>query len=173
MKKILYILRHAKAEAGSATQDDHERGLMERGVNAALAMGEYMQKQNIVPDRVLCSTAVRAKETWRYVGEHCTPKHPVEYIPKLYMASANEIRGVLAKLPDAVSSALVVGHNPGIHQLALKLALDGDDALLDTLSIKYPTCTLTAIAFDDPWSELSGGTLERFITPKMLGIEAK
>ena len=67
-KKTLTLLRHAKAEAGTATQDDHQRGLMERGMEAAEAMGKHMLRHGIMPDKVLCSTAERAVKTWEYLS---------------------------------------------------------------------------------------------------------
>lgn len=174
LEKILYILRHAKAEGGGANQEDHERGLVERGVEAALAIGEYMQQHAMVPDKILCSTAVRAKETLRYVDQQQTSSTPVEYLEKLYMASANEMLGIVSKVSDDVRSLMLVGHNPGMHQLCLKLAAHGDEASLDTLHIKYPTCTLTAISFAGSWSDIAQvqGMLKCFVTPKMIGVGA-
>ncbi len=63
-QKTLYILRHAKTETGNAAQEDHERAINERGIEAARLMGKYLARHGILPDQVLCSTAERATQTW-------------------------------------------------------------------------------------------------------------
>jgi phosphohistidine phosphatase len=171
MKKTLYILRHAKAETGLAHQDDHSRKLVERGVEAAQIMGAYMFRQGIRPDKVLCSDAVRTHQTWSNIeGIYPTPLN-VEFSRKIYLASANEMLGALAKLPNPLSSVLVIGHNPGVHQICLKLAKEGDEDLLDAMHLKFPTCALAVIELGDiTWSDIMdvSGRLVDYVTPKML-----
>lgn len=170
MRKTLYILRHAKAEAGSVTRDDHQRTLTDRGLAAAETMGKYMMRHGIQPDKILCSTAERAMTTWERVQEAYKKPPPVEYSEKLYLASANEILRIVAETPEATTQVLLVGHNPGLHQLCLKLAKEGEEELLNTLTLKFPTCALAAIAFDGHWKEIAKarGLLTRFITPKVI-----
>jgi phosphohistidine phosphatase len=169
--KTLYILRHAKAETGSATQDDHTRRLMPRGIDAAHVIGSYAVRNGIKPDAVLCSTAARAQETWQFVQMEFGAEIPTQFFDKLYLASANEMLNVIAQVPDNVSSLLLVAHNPGLHQLCVQLAKKGDAQLLDTLMIKFPTCSLAGIALDiTAWSQAprAQGTLKTFVTPSML-----
>lgn len=170
-KKTLYILRHAKAETGASYQDDHQRGLTERGVEAATLMGKYMLRHSITPERVLCSTAERACATWQHVQAVFKEKLPVEYSERLYLSSANETLNLIASTPEEVGSLLVVGHNPGFHQLALALSATGEEALLDRLVLKYPTCAFTAINLGETaWSNIAKtkGELTLFVTPASL-----
>ncbi len=170
MQKTLYILRHAKAETGLPYQDDHSRKLVERGVEAARIVGAYMFRKGIKPDKVFCSDAARTRETWAQIeGVYHSPN--VEYTRKLYMASANEMLQTLTMLPEAVKSVLLIAHNPGVHQICLKLAHDGDSNALDVMFLKFPTCSLAIIDLGDvKWGDVvnANGHLVDFITPKML-----
>jgi phosphohistidine phosphatase len=169
-EKTLTILRHAKAEAGSASQNDHERALTHRGIEACHVIGEYMAKQGLTFDRVLCSTAVRARQTWEEVQRFYKTSAPTAHEKKLYLASGNEILNLLSHMPEPVNSLLIIGHNPGLHQLAVKLAGTGDSVLLDRLALKFPTCALAGLMLDPPWKKIphARGRLLEFITPKML-----
>jgi len=173
-QKTLYILRHAKAETGAPSQDDHQRVLNERGIEACDIMGKYLHRHHILPERVLCSTAERTSETWMRIQESYPRPPLVEYSEQLYLASANEILKIIAQVPDSVNSLLVVGHNPGLHQLSLKLAKAGDEKLLDILVLKFPTCSLATIGFSGTWADLAKarGELKGFVTPKMLSSVA-
>lgn len=170
-QKTLYILRHAKTEAGSAHQDDKSRRLVERGINAAQITGAFLYRQRIHPDKVICSDAVRTRQTWEQMESVYHDVQNVEFTPKLYLASANEMTGLLAGLPDAVKSVMLIGHNPGVHQLCLKFAKSGDEDLLDEMHLKFPTCALAMIDLGETaWDDLAHvrGTLVDYITPKML-----
>lgn len=172
MQKYLYILRHAKAETGAPAQDDHTRSLTDVGRNAAHAMGEFFHRQGVRLDKVICSTAVRARETWDSVMETYGQQPPLEYSDRLYLASVNEMTQLLAQLDESATRVMIVGHNPGLHQFCLKLAKSGTPALMDTLHIKFPTCAFAAIALGEtPWRELAHahGELKAFVTPSMLG----
>ena len=169
--KRLYILRHAKAETGSPSQDDHERGLVEQGFAACDVMGKYIKNQAIVPALILCSTAKRALETWKLVKNSSKINAPEEVTDRLYLASANEILGQLASMPETVDSVMIVGHNPGLHQLCLALAKKGDEGLFDRLHLKFPTCALASIDLGEvAWRDIasSDGVLKAFITPRIL-----
>lgn len=171
-QKILYILRHAKAEAGNPHQDDHERHITAVGVDAALAMGKYFVQQHVRPDFVLCSTAVRARETWDTVAQSYSDPMPVQLSDRLYLASVNETMQLLAATDEKIQRLMIVGHNPGLHQFSLKLAKSGTGELMDTISIKFPTCAFAAIALGDaPWKDIAHmhGELKAFVTPSMLG----
>jgi phosphohistidine phosphatase len=173
-QKILYFLRHAKAETSSSTAEDHERGLTERGIEACAIMGRYLVHQVIVPDKVLCSTAQRAEETWKLVEKAYKKAPPVEFYEKLYLASANEILNLIAQVPEEVEKLMLVGHNPGLHQLCLQLAKSGDSKLVAALIIKFPTCAVASIAFDNmSWVDIARmkGELTGFVTPKMLATK--
>lgn len=171
-QKILYILRHAKAETGSAQQDDHDRHLTQRGMDAARAMGQHFTQLGVRPDMVLCSTAARAKETWQMVREASGRDVPEEYSERLYLASVNETFQLISQMREEVRRLLIVGHNPGLHQFSLKLAKSGNGQLLDTLGIKFPTCAFATVALGDTlWKDIAfaHGELKGFVTPSMLG----
>ncbi len=171
MAKILYVLRHAKAEAGFSNQADHSRRLVERGIEAAQITGAYLFRQQIKPEAVICSDAARARETWRQIEAIYSSPLNVEFTAQLYMASAGELFRYLSGLPDNINSALIIGHNPGLHQLCLMLAADGDEDILDAMHLKFPTCALAAINLGDiSWHDIeqSTGKLIDFVTPKML-----
>lgn len=170
MQKTLYILRHAKAESGSGATGDHERGLIERGLRDAEAMGRYMAKAGIRPDKILCSTARRATETLAQLQTGYGAALPDERTGALYLASANAMLNLIAATEESVEKLMIVGHNPGLHQLAAKLAATGDEAQLDALSLKFPTCTLAAISFDVSWTAVprAPGRLEILVMPEML-----
>ena len=169
-QKIIIILRHGKAEVGSAGQDDRARVLVNIGIEAAKTMGNYLRKQGKKPDLALCSTAARTRETLQYV-QQAFGELKAEYSDKLYLASGGEMLNVLAGLSEDVKCVLIVGHNPGAHQLCLKLAKHGDEDMLDTMHLKFPTCALAVIAVNTPWHDIghTRGTLLDFATPKMLG----
>lgn len=169
-QKVLYLLRHAKAEPGSSGKDDHERRLIARGIRASEAMGKYMADACIRPEKILCSTAARARETCDLISASHKGRGEIIYIDRLYLASANEALQLIAKTPDSVHSLMVVGHNPGFHQLAASLAQEGDKALLSRLHLKFPTAALAIIAFDGVWKDIgrTRGTLQGFIMPDSL-----
>lgn len=170
-RKTLTILRHAKAESGSATQDDHDRALTERGQVAATAIGNFMARHHMAFDLVLCSTSRRTRQTFDQL--QIEPAPPVEYSERLYLASANEIISVLAQTPVAVKDMLLIGHNPGLQQLCLKLSKHGDEDLIDTMAIKFPTCALATIAIGENWQDVlqPNGELLEFLTPKALALQ--
>ncbi len=171
-QKILYILRHAKAETGAASQDDHDRRITQRGLEAASAMGHFFTRQGIRPDAVICSTAVRARETWAEVMNAYGRDVPTEFADRLYLASVNETMQLIAQANENVQRLLIVGHNPGLHQFSLKLAKSGAQELMDTIGIKFPTCSFAAVALGDaPWKDIAHmhGELKAFVTPSMLG----
>jgi phosphohistidine phosphatase len=169
--KTLYLLRHAKAETGSATLDDHERGINQQGLDACVVIGKYITEAGISPDLVLCSTAKRAKTTWALVREASKNTSKQEFTDMLYLASANEVVKQLMCLPESIHSVMVVGHNPGLHQLSLDLSKKADDATIDRLMLKFPTCALATIDLGETsWEGMAQahGSLKAFVTPRFL-----
>lgn len=170
-KKTLYILRHAKAETGSANQEDRDRELAPRGIEAARIMGQFMAARGIRPDKVLCSTSARTRQTWALAQQTYGEKLPVEFTDKLYLASVDQLLDVMAATPDEIGKLLIIGHNPDLHQLAFKLARTGDEQLLRLLAMKFPTGAFAAIGLDNTaWHDVAKahGRLEMFASPKIL-----
>jgi phosphohistidine phosphatase len=166
-QKTLYILRHAKAEAGAPTQDDRSRALTDHGRAEAAAIGRHFQTHAIRPQQVLCSTALRACQTWAQVEAALAEKPLVDYRDQLYLASPQDMLSAIAATPDTVNQLVLVGHNPGLHQLCLQLATTGEAAVLDGLTLAFPTCALAAITFEGAWhnSPTAKGELKDFIMP--------
>ncbi|MBZ9601690.1 SixA phosphatase family protein [Phyllobacterium chamaecytisi] len=166
----LMLLRHAKSDRPDNV-DDHARPLAERGRRACPLMGAYMVEQGLVPDLAMISTARRTMETWELIRA-AFPKDITQIDEaRIYDASAKAILDVIHETPPDVKALLVVGHNPGLHELALKLIRTGSQQNLSRLQQKYPTAALVVIDFDaSKWNVTSEGTgqLERFVTPKSI-----
>ena len=167
----LILLRHAKAERAVPGASDRDRALIDRGRKDAGKIGAYMAGHALVPDRVLISTAARCQQTWKAAAGAFKPSPAATSAEKLYDATQHDILAAIKEAPAAAHSLLVVGHNPGLHELALMLIASGDVDARERLREKLPTCGLVIIdfAFDD-WGRLHphAGRLERFVSPKSL-----
>jgi phosphohistidine phosphatase len=154
--KRLYLLRHAKSSWKDTSLPDHDRPLNGRGRRAAKAIARYMQEHGIEPELVLCSTARRARETLDRIEPAAGTVH---LEPDLYAASAHALLARFRGVPDTVESVLLIGHNPGLQDLALDLARPGPAA--DELAAQYPTAALATLAFESSsWRNLDRGTAE-------------
>ena len=167
LMRRLMILRHAKSDWPFGV-DDRERPLAKRGRKACPLMGRYMADEALVPDLAVVSTARRARETWKLTR----PAFGREIVrldePRIYEASAGAILDVIRETQPGVRTLLLVGHNPGMHDLALKLVGEASQSDLARLRLKYPTAGLVVIDFKIAhWSDASEGLgrLERFETP--------
>jgi len=169
-RRIL-LLRHAKSAWDEPGLDDFDRPLAPRGRRAAAVMGVYLRDEDLVPDLVLCSAALRAKETWEIAAHELAKPPAIEHDPELYMVTAERLLKRLRKLPATVLTVLVVGHEGGVDVLARRLVGDGAAPLRRRLGEKFATASLAVIAatFDD-WAALQekSGTLTRFAAPKDL-----
>ena len=144
----LLLLRHAKAEPGEAA--DHDRDLDARGRRDAEALGHEMRRQGLSPHLVLCSSALRARHTARLLGAF-DPTPSTQETAALYLAAPDALLSALRAVPEDVHTLLLVGHNPGLHGLALHLAgPQATQALRDGL----PTCTLACFSVGTAWSGL-------------------
>jgi phosphohistidine phosphatase len=156
--KRLYLLRHAKSSWKDTSLHDHDRPLAGRGRRAAKAIARHMRAHDMEPELVLCSTARRARETLEGI-EPSLAAAAVEVEPDLYAASAPALLERLRSLPDTVKSVMVIGHNPGLQELALELARPASAA--SELAAKYPTGALATLAFEaSSWQELDRDTAE-------------
>jgi phosphohistidine phosphatase len=166
----LMLLRHAKS-AWPQGVEDHERPLAVRGREAAPVIGWYMAAQGLVPDLTVVSTARRAQETWALAGAEFRQEIECRDERRIYEANAQTILSVIRKMPAQVETLLLVGHNPGVHDLALMLAHDGDRYAMARLRKKYPTGALAVIDFDSRrrWKPIApgDGRLIWFVTPRM------
>jgi len=170
--KIILLLRHAKSAWGQPGLDDHERPLNKRGERAAEAMAEHIVHNAPRPDLILCSTALRTRQTLApLVHRLVSPAPPIALEKSLYLASKPALLVRLRAVPDDVRAVLLIGHNEGIGELAGALAGPGDPAALDRLHEKFPTGALATFEVaDGPWRELAPGAAElrAFVRPRDL-----
>jgi phosphohistidine phosphatase len=171
--RTLSLLRHAKSSWDDPELTDHERGLNGRGLRDAPRMGRFIRNNGLVPDLVLCSDAVRTRETMRLVlAEWGAARPRVVYDAALYLAEPVGILKLLAKVDANIGHCLVVGHNPGLEDLAVSLAETGEPHALADLGAKFPTCALAVIDLPvEGWKGLRPGTgnLRMFVVPRALG----
>ena len=171
----LMLLRHAKTENDSPSGRDQDRRLDERGRRDAAEIGGWIGQHPPAPDSVLVSPAIRAHQTWEIAWramKHLVPAPQVELLPDLYGADPAQL--LLAIRMASVSDPqrlMVVGHNPGMHELALALAGSGDVTGRKALADNLPTSGLAIFDFAvDDWNDVSfrRGKLVLFVSPKLL-----
>jgi phosphohistidine phosphatase len=152
--KTLFLLRHAKAENAAPGSSDINRALNERGKKEAQALGAFIRKQNLTFGLVLCSPAVRARETAELVLSAARVTANVRYDQRIYDASPRQLLDVISEVEANQSAVLLVGHNPGMEELLRALTGKGEP---------MATCTLAQIDFNfADWSRVTedSGSLE-------------
>lgn len=167
----LILLRHAKSDWSSPGKPDHDRPLNERGRAAAPRVGRYMVDHHLVPDRAVVSSSVRTRQTYRLVAEAFARPLKETVEPRIYEAEASTLLEVIRETPADVHTLLLVGHNPGLHDLAIALVGAGEPDARRRLREKMPTGALAAIDFaTDNWREVRDGSgrLDRFVTARAL-----
>jgi phosphohistidine phosphatase len=165
------LLRHAKSERGQPGERDHDRVLAPRGQRDAPALGAFMVKHALIPDLAVVSTAARTRETWELAVAAFPQAPPVTYEDRIYEATANRILQVIKDTPVRAHTLLIVGHNPGLQDLATLLIATGDLDARQRLTEAFPTSALAVIDFPlDAWSKLHAhsGRLDRYVTPRSL-----
>ncbi|MET3839513.1 histidine phosphatase family protein [Bradyrhizobium sp. OAE829] len=174
----LMLLRHAKTEHDAPSGHDQDRRLDDRGRLDAAAVGGWIGRHLPVPDMVLVSTAVRTLQTWEIVrqamqdaAKDFAPPQ-VEFLAELYGADPTHLLRTI-RMAEATDPKrlMVIGHNPGMHELALALSGGGDAAAKKALEHNLPTSGLAILDFaNKDWNEVAfrGGNLVRFTSPKLL-----
>jgi phosphohistidine phosphatase len=167
--KQLFVLRHAKSSWDDPGLDDHDRPLAPRGLQAVRMLGEHLRARGIQPEQVLCSTARRTRETFDGVA----PGGELQIEPDLYTAGTAELVERLRRVPPDTSSVMVIGHNPTMQTLILRLTGNGhspESSDLSEVQRKFPTGALATLTFECEWSELGPGCakLVALIRPKDL-----
>ncbi len=154
MSLKLILIRHCKSSWGAFDADDHARVLNERGRAAAPLIGEWLSKGGHVPDEVMCSDAARTQETWRRIAGAMVIDAPISFSRALYLAPD---LAMLEHLRTATSPTVaLVGHNPGIGELALGLVRSHPEH--DRFA-EYPTGATTVVTFDAAsWADVEEGT---------------
>jgi phosphohistidine phosphatase len=160
--RTLLVLRHAKA-AGEPGVNDAERPLTGGGRRDASAAGRWLLARGITPDRVLCSSARRTRETWEQIGAVLGAAAPgqdaVSFERRLYDAGAQDLLDLVNEQPGDARTLLTVGHNPACGQLVALLTR--------RLDIAFPACALAVIRLGESWAAAApgGGELAGLWTP--------
>lgn len=159
--KTLLILRHAKSDWADAGLPDHDRPLNKRGTREAPLMGEILRTHDLIPDLILSSTAYRARQTAELVAQACGYAGEILTVREMYLAEPVEYVEALHLYAREEAIVLIVGHNPGIEDLAAKLT---DQAIaMTTANLIHVTLPI------DSWQELrekTHGKLIHFWRPK-------
>ena len=157
MKRI-YLLRHAESSWKDTGLPDHDRPLAGRGRRAAKAIARHLRDRGIEPQLVLCSSALRARETLDRI-EPALGSPTVVVDRDFYAAGAPALLDRLRRVPDTVESVMLIGHNPGLQELALDLARPSPPA--HDLAAKYPTGAVATLEVSaSAWHELDRDTAE-------------
>jgi phosphohistidine phosphatase len=168
----LQILRHAKSSRDDPAIADMERPLNARGQRDAGRMGEYMMQNGLVPDRVLCSPALRTRQTWSMAAARMTAPPAATLCPELYdFGDGAALLASLRMKGGDAARLMMITHNPATQALALRLTGSGSKGLRQKLRQKYPTGALAVITFPDgPWADIAEGQgrLESFTRPRDL-----
>ena len=146
--RILTLLRHAKALPDETAANDSERGLALRGESDAIAVGKALFEHGIRPDLVLCSTSKRTRQTLDGIRPDMPAKTKIAFEQRLYLATEDMLLAIVQGVPDDATSVLIIGHNPGIHELAVSLTHAADDAKdLAALTARFPTSGCAVFTF--------------------------
>jgi phosphohistidine phosphatase len=167
----LMLLRHAKSDWGASGTTDQDRPLNDRGREAAPKMGAYMARHALLPDLILASPAARVAETLSLLLPAFAKSPKTNPDKRLYAAEADALVGVIKEAPRSVHNLMLVGHNPGLAELASLLIASGDVDRRQRLIEKFPTAALAVIDFPlDDWAKIHAkcGRLDRFVVPKAL-----
>ena len=144
--KTLLLLRHAKSSWDDPSLADMERPLAPRGVGAAARMGRELADRGWLPQRALVSPAVRTRATWELVAGELRLGAETTFNARLYEADARQLLLEIRRTPERIGSLLVVGHNPGLEDLARSLRGDGSDATAQKMvAEKFPTAALARL----------------------------
>jgi phosphohistidine phosphatase len=153
--KTLLIMRHAKSSWDDDSLPDHLRPLNKRGQRDAPRMGRLLARQDLKPDRILSSTAVRARTTAEIVAAELEFAGEIQLRPDLYHADPEDYLQALAELGDGVNRVLVIGHNPGMEELIAELTEAAES---------FPTAAIAVVEIPiEDWRELNPETQGRLI----------
>ena len=174
MRRLL-LLRHAKTENDAPSGRDQDRRLDKRGLLDAAEIGGWIARHRPFPESVLVSSAVRATQTWEIAWEamqDLVPEPRIEFLPELYGADPSHLLEAVHTAAAAdPKNLMLVGHNPGMHELALMLTGSGDAAGRKQLGDNLPTSGLVIFDFEvDDWGDVAfrRGRLAKFVSPRLL-----
>ena len=177
MKRLL-LLRHAKAERDVPGIDDETRALAPRGRQDAARIGQFLREETYVADLVLCSTALRTRQTLELLLPELGVRPAVQYLAELYLARRDTMLSIIRQARESAGSLMIVGHNPGLADCAHALAREPDDRKMRkrflAMAERFSTGSLAVLDFEiAQWHgvEAGSGELELFVRPKDLQEE--
>jgi phosphohistidine phosphatase len=148
----LMLLRHAKSDWPDVP--DRDRPLAKRGRRDAPVIGRWLRDHGYLPDTVICSAARRTRQTWELVARELGGSPWVTFEPRAYAASAMTLLYLVRELSATSQAALLIGHNPGVADLATSLARPPDH---DDAPITFPTAAVAILAVSGDWADLFPG----------------
>jgi len=170
--KRLYILRHSKAgQTNKKILDDQERPLTQKGIEICPNVAEYLKNCDILPELVISSTALRTKQTAEEVLKYLESNAAIEYTPKLYLASSENIFTEIQNISPDIKSAMIVGHNPGLHQFVIEFSGKGDKKKFREMRSNFPPASIASFNLNSSeWvdCEIQSGELVDFASSKEL-----
>ncbi len=164
--KSLLLFRHAKSDWDNLELKDFDRPLNQRGNKAAMRMGRWMNENDIRPQWIVCSTALRAQQTLQGLREHLAiPDARINHQERLYLASVTTLLEVMAQCPQDGGAVMMIGHNPGLEDLLHYLC--GPGLPLSSKGKLMATATLAQAHLPNDWQQLAprSGKLQRIIRP--------
>ena len=159
--KVLYLIKHAKSNWGIPNTRDFERPISKRGSKDVNTIGSYLMIQDIVPDIVLSSCALRAQETTDLLADKINFRGKKFFLEELYMSIAEDIQEIIMAQDDSLNNIFVIAHNPQISELV--------NLMTEEHFSKIPSMGVVSIVFDiEEWSEIENtkGKIDFFIFPK-------
>ena len=158
MPRTLLLMRHAKSDWPTSAGNDFERSLADRGNKDAHRIGRWIQEHNWLPDQVICSPAIRAKQTIDHVCQQIgMDSGTVEYDKRIYEADQNHLLNMLKETNSLTTRLLMVGHNPSFSDLLNFLCSDSTHPSVDR---SMSSAALAVITLKAPWSALDQGSGE-------------
>jgi phosphohistidine phosphatase len=146
--KTLSILRHAKSSWKDLDVPDHERPLNRRGMHDAPLMGKLLRDQNITPDLIISSTAIRAETTARLVAKACKYKGEIIFDKSVYNTEPIDALNLLSRSSDRYCSILLVGHNPTVEEI-IELLTGSTEIIMSTCALAHLTIAI------DKWTDIN------------------
>lgn len=166
----LYIMRHAKSSWAVPGARDFDRELNDRGISDLKKMKKFIEQEKIEPHTILCSSAIRTRQTLAEIASGFSHKPDIIHTEKLYSSGMQEYIEIINSVKNN-GPLMIIGHNPMCGTLATTLPSDGDEDELEKIAYQYPTSTITAINFDlDDWSQVvvRSGYLKKSMFPSQI-----
>jgi phosphohistidine phosphatase len=146
--KTFFILRHAKSSWKNLGISDHDRLLNKRGKHDAPLMGKLLRDQNLIPNLIISSTAIRAETTANLVAKACNYNGKIVLDKSLYNCEAKDVLNILSRCSNRCNSVLLVGHNPTVEE-TVELLTDSPEITMSTCALAHLTITI------DKWTDIN------------------